>query len=90
MIALATGCILLAVSVADFGVDYQQAEKNLTDILEDAARWEAVLLMDEADVFVEQRTNLQDLGRNALASVMLRCLEYFNGLSSFSRSTSSH
>jgi hypothetical protein len=44
----------------------------------DAARWEAVLLMDEAEVFVEQRDN-QDMARNAQVSVMLRCLEYFEG-----------
>lgn len=78
-IAIATGRPLLAVSVAEIGVDYKMAEHNLTEIFADAARWEAVLLMDEADVFVEQRTTQADMGRNALVSVMLRCLEYFEG-----------
>jgi hypothetical protein len=77
-IALATGRPLLTISVAEIGIDYQQTEKNLTDVFVDAARWEAVLLMDEAEVFVEQRDN-QDMARNAQVSVMLRCLEYFEG-----------
>jgi SpoVK/Ycf46/Vps4 family AAA+-type ATPase len=77
-IAMATGRPLLTVSVAEIGVAYQQAEKILTEVFVDAARWEAVLLMDEAEVFVEQRST-QDVERNALVSVMLRCLEYFEG-----------
>ena len=77
-IALATGRPLLTVSVAEIGVEYQQAEKNLTEVFVDAARWEAVLLMDEADVFVEERIK-GELQRNALVSVLLRCLEYFSG-----------
>jgi hypothetical protein len=77
-IALATGRPLLTVSVAEIGVDYQEAERNLTDVFVDAARWEAVLLMDEADVFAEER-NKGEFERNALISVLLRCLEYFSG-----------
>jgi hypothetical protein len=38
-----------------------------------------VVLLDEADVFLEQRT-LQDLQRNALVSVFLRVLEYYDGI----------
>lgn len=34
--------------------------------------------MDEADVFVEERLK-GDLSRNALVSVLLRCLEYYDG-----------
>lgn len=37
-----------------------------------------VVLLDEADVFLEQRT-LTDLQRNALVSVFLRVLEYYDG-----------
>jgi hypothetical protein len=77
-IALATGRPLLTASVTEIGVNYQLAEKNLTEVFVDAARWEAVLLMDEAEVFVEQRS-YQDMKQNALVSVMLRCLEYFQG-----------
>lgn len=37
-----------------------------------------VVLLDEADVFLEQRT-LLDMERNALVSVFLRVLEYYAG-----------
>ena len=36
-------------------------------------------LLDEADVFLEQRS-LEDLKRNALVSVFLRVLEYYDGI----------
>ncbi|KAH6621735.1 hypothetical protein C7974DRAFT_314820 [Boeremia exigua] len=78
-IALTTGRPLLTVSVAEIGVTAQEAEKSLTPVFADAARWEAVLLMDEADVFVEERVK-GDLQRNALVSVLLRCLEYYKGI----------
>jgi hypothetical protein len=77
-IALTTGRPLMTVSVAEIGVTAQEAEKSLTPVFADAARWEAVLLMDEADVFVEERTK-GDLQRNALVSVLLRSLEYYKG-----------
>lgn len=75
-IALDTGRPLLTISVTEIGVDYKLAEKNLTEVFVDAARWDGLLLMDEAEIFVEQRS-YQDMGQNALVSVMLRCLGYF-------------
>ncbi|KAL9082277.1 MAG: hypothetical protein Q9165_008922, partial [Trypethelium subeluteriae] len=78
-IALATNRPLLTVSVAEIGIGPDEAERKLTDVFSDAARWKAVLLMDEADVFVEERMK-GDLGRNALVSVLLRCLEYYDGM----------
>ena len=41
--------------------------------------WGAILLLDEADVFLEQR-QAQDVHRNALVSVFLRLLEYYQGV----------
>jgi SpoVK/Ycf46/Vps4 family AAA+-type ATPase len=38
-----------------------------------------VVLLDEADIFLEERT-LADLERNALVSVFLRVLEYYDGI----------
>jgi SpoVK/Ycf46/Vps4 family AAA+-type ATPase len=38
-----------------------------------------VVLLDEADIFLEQRS-LEDLARNALVSVFLRVLEYYDGI----------
>ncbi|KAK0370394.1 hypothetical protein CLIM01_12254 [Colletotrichum limetticola] len=41
--------------------------------------WDCVLLLDEADVFLEERT-MADLQRNSLVSVFLRLLEYYEGI----------
>lgn len=39
----------------------------------------AVVLFDESDVFLEERTQA-DLQRNALVSAFLRVLEYYDGI----------
>jgi SpoVK/Ycf46/Vps4 family AAA+-type ATPase len=54
-------------------------ESALRRILSLATAWDAVLLIDEADVFLEQRS-LHELERNALVSVALRLLEYHRGV----------
>lgn len=41
--------------------------------------WDCVVLLDEAEVFLQERS-LQDLQRNALVSVFLRVLEYYDGI----------
>lgn len=78
-IALATGRPLFTVSVAEIGIEPPEVERKLSDVFADAARWGAVLFIDEADVFVEERTKF-DLKRNAMVSVFLRCLEYYDGI----------
>ncbi|NLP62907.1 ATP-binding protein [Paraburkholderia sacchari] len=50
----------------------------LSAILRRAMRWDAVLLLDEADVYIRRRDN--DLEHNAIVAEFLRTLEYFNGL----------
>jgi AAA+ superfamily predicted ATPase len=42
-------------------------------------RWGAILLLDEADVLLEARAQ-SDIRRNALVSVVLRVLEYSQGI----------
>ncbi|KAK3985455.1 putative atpase aaa+ type core [Cladorrhinum sp. PSN332] len=44
-----------------------------------ASRWDAVLLLDEADVLLERRS-YENLQRNAVVSVFLRMLEYYEGI----------
>lgn len=41
--------------------------------------WGCVVLLDEAEVFLEKR-KITDLERNALVSVFLRVLEYYEGI----------
>ncbi|KAK0484855.1 P-loop containing nucleoside triphosphate hydrolase protein [Armillaria novae-zelandiae] len=54
-------------------------ERSLQSVLSLATAWDAVLLIDEADVYLEQRS-LHELERNALVSVALRVLEYHRGV----------
>ena len=79
-IAEATGKPLFIVSVAEIGLDASKAEKNLEQMFYLAGKREAVLLVDEADVFLEGRTQISDANRNALVSVLLRVLEYYHGI----------
>ncbi|MEI5998671.1 AAA family ATPase [Paraburkholderia bengalensis] len=50
----------------------------LSGILQRATRWDAILLLDEADVYIRRRDN--DLEHNAIVAEFLRTLEYFSGL----------
>lgn len=70
---------LYVISAGDLGMDPKTMEENLARILELAHIWKAVLLLDEADVFLHRRS-MTDLVRNALVSVFLRQLEYYQGI----------
>ncbi|KAH4928659.1 hypothetical protein HBH74_102660 [Parastagonospora nodorum] len=70
---------LFMMSAGDLGINSNQIESKLTSILEMVAKWNAVLLLDECDVFLEARS-AHDLERNQLVSVFLRVLEYYQGL----------
>ncbi|KAM0322039.1 hypothetical protein ACHAQA_009782 [Verticillium albo-atrum] len=70
---------LYRVTCGDVGTDPESVENYLESVLYIAKIWGCVVLMDEADVFLEERT-LTDLHRNALVSVFLRVLEYYEGI----------
>ncbi|KAI0147807.1 hypothetical protein GGR57DRAFT_245112 [Xylariaceae sp. FL1272] len=70
---------LYRVTCADIGTKAEDAEKYLESILHLGKLWRCVVLLDEADVFLEQRS-LEDLERNALVSAFLRILEYYEGI----------
>jgi SpoVK/Ycf46/Vps4 family AAA+-type ATPase len=60
-------------------------ERELKKVLRLATIWKAVVLFDEADVFLEARgdkgsTTNESASRNALVAVFLRHLEYFSGI----------
>lgn len=71
---------LFRVTYGDIGTKPEVVEKYLESVLYLGKRWGCVVLLDEADVFLEQRT-LTDLEQNALVSVFLRVLEYYEGIS---------
>ncbi|RAR04715.1 P-loop containing nucleoside triphosphate hydrolase protein [Stemphylium lycopersici] len=70
---------LFMMSAGDLGLTPNQVESKLTTILEMISKWNAVLLLDECDVFLEARST-HDLERNKLVSIFLRVLEYYEGL----------
>lgn len=70
---------LYMMSAGDLGINPDQIEVKLTNLLEMIAKWNAVLLLDECDVFLEARS-AHDLERNKLVSIFLRVLEYYEGL----------
>lgn len=70
---------LYRVTCGDVGTQAEAVEKYLESVFHLGKLWGCVVLLDEADVFLEQRS-LEDLQRNALVSVFLRVLEYYEGI----------
>ncbi|KAL9115721.1 MAG: hypothetical protein Q9227_000089 [Pyrenula ochraceoflavens] len=66
-IAAAFSRPLLALTIADIGSDEGRIERELTKWFDLATSWNAVVLIDEADIFLEQR-QMRDLARNGLVS----------------------
>ncbi|KAI0876601.1 P-loop containing nucleoside triphosphate hydrolase protein [Hypoxylon argillaceum] len=69
---------LFRVTCGDIGTEPEQVERYLEFVLHLGKTWGCVMLIDEAEVFLEQRS-LDNLARNALVSVFLRVLEYVRG-----------
>ncbi|KAF4156471.1 hypothetical protein CNMCM6069_006745 [Aspergillus lentulus] len=65
--------------VADIGTVETPVEGELLKWFNLAEAWNAVLLVDEADIFFERRQD-RDLARNGWVSAFLRRMEYFKGL----------
>ena len=69
---------LYNVQCSQLGIDAGALETNLRSVMGRAARWGAILLMDEADVYIHERGN--DMQQNATIGVFLRILEYYPGI----------
>ncbi len=69
---------LYTVQCSQLGIKPDDLEKKLIEVLERASRWKAVLLLDEADVYIRARGS--DLLQNAIVGVFLRVLEYYRGI----------
>jgi hypothetical protein len=69
---------LYRVHSGQLGLNVAEMEKALKDTLTRAQRWGAIMLIDEADVYIKRRDD--DIAANAVVGVFLRVLEYFNGL----------
>lgn len=64
----------------DLGDEIWLYEEKLQTIFKVAQSWKAVLLIDEADIFLSKRTLGGDYYRNHFTSLFLRVLEYFEGI----------
>ena len=69
---------LYRVHSGQLGLNVAEMEKTLKATLTRAQRWGAVMLIDEADVYIKRRED--NITANAVVGVFLRVLEYFNGL----------
>jgi len=69
---------LYSVQCSQLGLDPESLEKELGIVLNRAMRWGAILLLDEADVYIRARGD--DINQNAVVGVFLRLLEYYTGV----------
>jgi hypothetical protein len=58
---------LLSLTCSDIGVDPNTVESQLIKYFKLAKQWGAILLIDEADIYMEKRVS-QDLQRNSLVA----------------------
>ena len=69
---------LYKVQSSQLGTEPKTVEDQLKEVLQRAERWGAILLIDEADVYVRERGI--DIRQNAIVGVFLRVLEYYRGV----------
>ncbi|EDN04841.1 predicted protein [Histoplasma mississippiense (nom. inval.)] len=71
---------LYPIPAAQLATQPDRLEDNLTRIFQIAKRFDALLLLDEADVFLERRTSI-NMSKDAIVTIFLRKLEYSQGTS---------
>jgi hypothetical protein len=69
---------LYTMEMGEIGTSVEEVEKNLQKIFARAKKWNAVLLFDEADIFLSERVS-SDLERSAIVGIFLRLLDYYEG-----------
>jgi len=69
---------LYTVQCSQLGTNEGTVELKLKTVLNRATRWKAILLIDEADVYVRARG--EDIHQNAIVGVFLRTLERYRGI----------
>ncbi|MCJ1391233.1 hypothetical protein MMC18_004095 [Xylographa bjoerkii] len=78
-VAAANGKPLFQITCGDLGLTPREVEKTLKEIFQFAQLWNCVLLLDECDIFLAQRSK-NEIKRNSLVSVFLRVLEFYTGV----------
>jgi hypothetical protein len=69
---------LYKVQSSQLGISAVEVEEKLKNVLHRAERWGAILLIDEADVYIHERG--ENIYQNAIVGVFLRVLEYYRGV----------
>jgi hypothetical protein len=69
---------LYSIDLTELGTNVAQVEASLSIIFQRVTRWNAVLLLDEADIFMAERTK-EELERSAIVGVFLRVLDRYKG-----------
>lgn len=69
---------LYTLEIGELGVELDLVEERLKKVFERAIRWNAVVLFDEADIFLTERGD--DMERAAIVGVLLRLLDYYPGI----------
>ncbi|KAJ7615508.1 hypothetical protein FB45DRAFT_244515 [Roridomyces roridus] len=70
---------LYVIGGGDLGTRAGDLDSALERVFDVATAWKAIVLIDEADVFLERRS-MHDLERNAMVAVFLRHLEWYRGI----------
>jgi AAA+ superfamily predicted ATPase len=70
---------LYGIGAGELGSTVEVLEKKLTNIIEIANSWNAIILIDECDIFMEKR-NSSDILRNQMVAIFLRLLERHQGI----------
>ncbi|EMD86517.1 hypothetical protein COCC4DRAFT_166974 [Bipolaris maydis ATCC 48331] len=70
---------LFQITCGDLGTTATEVESALEMNFSLANKWDCILLLDEADVFLAERTK-EDFKRNGLVAVFLRLMEYYSGI----------
>ena len=70
---------LYSVGTGDLGTDPATIEKRLQMIFDMVGKWNGIVLIDEADVFMAERVD-HDVKYNACVSVFLRLIESYFGI----------
>ncbi|KAI3328019.1 P-loop containing nucleoside triphosphate hydrolase protein [Xylariaceae sp. AK1471] len=79
-IAEFTGRPLLSLICGDLGNNEMAVEKALSKWFALVERGGVVMLLSEADVYITQKRTICSVKRSSMASVFLRCMEYYKGI----------
>jgi SpoVK/Ycf46/Vps4 family AAA+-type ATPase len=69
---------LYSIDLTELGTTVDKVEASLSTIFQRVTRWNAVLLLDEADIFLVKR-DVDNIERNAIVGTFLKFLDGFDG-----------